>query len=94
MNIYLYLIGTIKKHLKMKTLKYIFLVLLILVVLGAVYLATLEGDYDVKRSRIIHANPEVVFNDLNDYKNWKTKSVSNDHNDQYDIHIPHNRLTK
>ena len=30
----------------------------------------------------------------NDYKNWKTKSVSNDHNDQYDIHIPHNRLTK
>lgn len=55
----------------MKTLKYIFLALLILVIIGAVYLATLDGDYDVKRSRIIKANPEVIFNDLNDYKNWK-----------------------
>ena len=55
----------------MKTLKYIFLLLLIFVVVGAIYLATLDGDYDVKRSRIIHANPEVVFNDLNDFKNWK-----------------------
>ena len=55
----------------MKTLKYIFLLLLILVVSGAIYLATLDGDYDINRSGIIHANPEVVFNDLNDYKNWK-----------------------
>lgn len=58
-------------HLKMKTVKYIFLILLIVVVVGAVYLATLDGDYDVRRSRIIRANPEVIFNDLNDYKNWQ-----------------------
>lgn len=55
----------------MKTFKTIFLLLLILIVVGAIYLATLDGDYDVKRSRIIKANPEVVFNDLNDFKNWK-----------------------
>ena len=55
----------------MKTLKYILLFLLILVIIGAVYLATLDGDYNVKRSRIIKADPEVIFNDLNDYKNWK-----------------------
>ena len=55
----------------MKTLKYIFLILLAFVVVGAVYLATLDGDYDVKRSRLIKANPEVIFDDLNDYKNWK-----------------------
>ena len=55
----------------MKTLKYVFLILLIGIVAGAVYLATLEGDFDVKRSRVIPADPTVVFNDLNDYKNWK-----------------------
>jgi effector-binding domain-containing protein len=55
----------------MKTLKYIFLILLAFVVVGAIYLATLDGDYDVKRSRLIKANPEVIFDDLNDYKNWK-----------------------
>jgi effector-binding domain-containing protein len=61
----------IKEQNQMKTLKYIFLFLFIIVIIGAVYLATLDGDYDVKRSRIIKANPEVIFNDLNDYKNWQ-----------------------
>jgi effector-binding domain-containing protein len=55
----------------MKTLKYIFLLILIALVIGSVYLATLDGTYDVNRSRIIKAQPEVIFNDLNNYKNWK-----------------------
>jgi len=55
----------------MKFLKYLFLFLLIAIVAGSIYLATLDGSYDVKRSRIIEAQPEVVFNDLNDYKNWQ-----------------------
>ncbi|MCK5638373.1 MAG: SRPBCC family protein [Flavobacteriaceae bacterium] len=54
----------------MKILKYIFFLLLALIVIGSIYLATLDGSYDVKRSRVIQAEPEVVFNDLNDYKNW------------------------
>jgi effector-binding domain-containing protein/ribosome-associated toxin RatA of RatAB toxin-antitoxin module len=44
---------------------------MLLIVVGAIYLATLNGTYDVKRSRIINAEPEVVFNEINDYKNWK-----------------------
>lgn len=55
----------------MKTLKYIFLVLLTLIVIGSIYLATLDGSYDVKRTRLVGAKPEVVFNDLNNYKNWE-----------------------
>ncbi len=55
----------------MKTLKYILLFILIAIVIGSIYLATLDGTYDIKRSRIIKAQPEVIFNDLNDYKNWK-----------------------
>lgn len=55
----------------MKILKNILLLLVILFIAGAIYLTTLDGNYDVKKSRIIKAKPEVVFNDLNDFKNWK-----------------------
>ncbi len=55
----------------MKALKYILLFLLIIVVIGAIYLATLNGKYDVKRSALVKAEPEVVFNELNDYKTWE-----------------------
>ena len=55
----------------MKFLKNIILLLLVLFVIGAVYLATLDGSYDVSRTRLIKADPVVVFNDLNDYQNWK-----------------------
>lgn len=55
----------------MKALKYILLLLLILVVIGAIYLATLDGKYDVVRSRTIKAEPEVVFNTINEYKTWQ-----------------------
>ncbi|MGB5382673.1 MAG: AraC family transcriptional regulator, partial [Lutimonas sp.] len=55
----------------MKILKYLLLLILILIVIGAIYLATLDGKYDVSRSRVINAEPELVFNELNDYKNWE-----------------------
>jgi len=55
----------------MKVLKYIFILLLILVIGIAIYIATLDGNYDVKQSRTIKAPVEVVFNEVNDYKNWK-----------------------
>lgn len=54
----------------MKFLKNIFLFLLILSVGGAMYLASIDGLYNVKKSIIIKAKPEVIFNDLNDFKNW------------------------
>ncbi len=55
----------------MKILKNIILLLLVLFVIGAVYLATLDGSYDVAKTRLIKADPVVVFNDLNDYRNWE-----------------------
>ena len=42
-----------------------------LFVIGAIYLATLDGSYDVAKTKLIEADPIVVFNDLNDYRNWK-----------------------
>jgi effector-binding domain-containing protein/uncharacterized protein YndB with AHSA1/START domain len=55
----------------MKILKYIFLLLLILVIGSAIYIATLESKYDIKRTRTIKAPAEVIFNNINDFKNWE-----------------------
>lgn len=55
----------------MKILKYIFFLLLILIIGASIYIATLDGNYNIKRSRIIKAPVEVVFNNVNDFKNWQ-----------------------
>lgn len=55
----------------MKILKFIVLFVLVLIVAGALYLASIDGSYDVARSRIIQAPASVVYNDLNEYRNWK-----------------------
>lgn len=54
----------------MKVFKYLLFLLLIVFVGGALYLATLDGKYDVQRTRIIKAPVEVAFNVVNDYKTW------------------------
>jgi effector-binding domain-containing protein len=54
----------------MKILKYILLLILIFVIGGAIYIATLKNSYDVNRTAIIKAPVEVVFDNVNDYKNW------------------------
>ena len=58
----------------MKILKYLLLLVLIIVIGGAIYLATLDGKYDVQRSKVIKAPVEVVFNKVNDYKTWQSWS--------------------
>lgn len=55
----------------MKILKYILFFLLILFVGGSLYLATLDGTYDVKRTRVIKAPVSLVFSIVNDYKTWQ-----------------------
>ncbi|HEX5742512.1 MAG TPA: SRPBCC family protein [Flavobacteriaceae bacterium] len=55
----------------MKILKYVLFLLLIAFVGGSLYLATLNGNYDVKRTRIIKAPVEVVFDAVNDYRTWQ-----------------------
>jgi len=54
----------------MKIVKYIFLLLLLIIVAGAIYIATLEKTYDISRTKVIKAPVEVVYNTVNDYKNW------------------------
>ena len=62
------------KILIMKKLKYLFLLVLMIVVAGAIYVATLDNSYDVMRAKVMKAPLEVVFNNVNDYKNWPSWS--------------------
>lgn len=58
----------------MKFLKYIFLIILLIIVAGAIYVATLDSNYDVNRSHVINAPAEVVYSQVNDFKNWPSWS--------------------
>ena len=55
----------------MRILKYIFLLLLLALVALSVFVATQKGDYDIVRSKIIKSPKAVVFNYVNDYRNWE-----------------------
>lgn len=54
----------------MKIIKYIFLLVLLALVGISVYIATQNGHYTIKRSTYIKVPKEVVFNYVNDYRNW------------------------
>jgi effector-binding domain-containing protein len=54
----------------MKIVRYIFLLVLLALVGISVYIATQNGAYTIKRSTFIKVPKEVVFNYVNDYRNW------------------------
>ncbi len=58
----------------MKALKYIVLLILILTIGAAIYVGTLNNTYEVSRTKIMHAPIEVVYDNVNDFKNWPTWS--------------------
>lgn len=55
----------------MKILKYLFFLILIIIIGSAIYFGTKDGNYDIQDSKVIKAPPEVVFNKVNDYKSWE-----------------------
>lgn len=55
----------------MKILKYLFFLLLIFFIAGAIYFATKDGTYDITESKVIEAPLSLVFDEVNDYKTWE-----------------------
>lgn len=55
----------------MKILKYLFFLLLIAIIAGSIYIATKEGDYNIEESAIIEAPLPVVYNEVNNFRNWE-----------------------
>lgn len=54
----------------MRILKYLFLLLLLSMVTLSIFIATQKGDFIVEKSKIINSPKAVVFNYVNDNKNW------------------------
>lgn len=56
----------------MKILKYLFFLILIIVIGGAIYFATKDGSFEVTKTKTINAPAEVIYNNVKDFKNWQT----------------------
>lgn len=54
----------------MKALKFILLLLLILIIGFSIYVAVQPNDFNFKRSRTINAPVSLLYNEVNDFKNW------------------------
>jgi len=55
----------------MKSLKYIFFFILILIIGTSIYIATLDGSYNIKQSRTMEVPLTMAFKNVNDFKNWE-----------------------
>jgi uncharacterized protein YndB with AHSA1/START domain len=54
----------------MKVLKVILIILIVIFGGFAIWMATLDGKYDVQRSVYIDATPELVYAEVSDFKTW------------------------
>jgi hypothetical protein len=55
----------------MKILKYIFLLLLLTAIASSIFIATQKSNFSISKTTIINSKKAVVFNYVNDYKNWE-----------------------
>lgn len=74
----------------MKALKYIFFLLLITIIALALYIAVQPNDYEVTRTRTIKAPAAVIYDYVNDYKNWSAWSSWVENNPNIKITLPEN----
>ena len=59
----------------MKIIKYIFLLLFLAAVAGVVFIATQNGKYDVTEQRVIKVPKNILYNYINDYRNWENAGI-------------------
>lgn len=62
----------------MKFLKYLLFLLLIVASGVLLFFATQDSNFEISESHNLEAPPEVIFNFLNDYKNWAHFGTWND----------------
>ncbi len=67
----------------MKIIKYLFFLLLLVVIGGGVYVATINGEFQIEESRVIDAPDELLFNTINEYKTWEKWGPWMDESDDF-----------
>jgi effector-binding domain-containing protein len=58
----------------MKTLKYLFFLLLIITIGFCIYVAVQPNSFEISRTRTINAPAPVIYNNVIDFKNWEAWS--------------------
>ena len=64
----------------MKIIKYVFLLILLAFIAIVVFIATQEGRYDIKKERVINVPQPLLYEYINDYRNWENVGILT-HND-------------
>lgn len=72
----------------MKYLKYIFFLLLIVIIGAAIYIAVQPNTFKVERSKTISAPVAVVYNEVIDFKNWEAWSALKEEQPNVKIVLP------
>ncbi len=49
---------------------YLIIGILVLIAVALIYLATIDGSYEVKRSKRVNADKQTVYDKLRDFKSW------------------------
>lgn len=55
----------------MKILKYLLIIAAVILIGGWAYVTTQPDSYDVSRTRLIKAPASIIFNSINEFKNWE-----------------------
>lgn len=74
----------------MKIVKYIFLLLLLASIAVTVFVATQDGRYDIYKEKVIKVPKAVIFNYLNDYRNWENIGILTDNDSTAVYTFPEN----
>jgi len=61
----------------MKIVKYVVLLLLLASIAITVFIATQDGSYTVKKEKVINVPRAVLYNYINEYKNWENLGLLN-----------------
>lgn len=76
----------------MRILKYIFLLILLAFIGITVYVATQKSSFDIKKTTLINVPRSIVFNYMNDYKNWEEWGSWKEDNPDMTFIYPYNTV--
>jgi effector-binding domain-containing protein len=72
----------------MKIVKYLFFLLLLVIIGGSVYVATIDGKFQAEESRVIDAPDELLFATINEYRTWEKWGPWMDESDDFVMEYP------
>lgn len=59
----------------MKIIKYVLLLIFLFAIAATVFVATQEGKYNIKKEKVIDVPQPLVFDFINDYRNWENVGI-------------------